>query len=71
MAAQAVTATRFAPFVRRALINGTAGVVVAAGGRVLSVMGFTVARGKIVAIDVLLDPERLSAIDLGVLDDSP
>jgi len=71
VAAQAVTGTRFDPFVRPALINGTAGVVVAAGGRVLSVMGFTVAHGKIVAIDVLYDPERLADLDLAVLDDSP
>ena len=71
VAAQAVTGTRFAPFVRPALINGTAGVIVAAGGRVLSVMGFTVAHGKIVAIDVLYDPEHLADLDLAVLDDSP
>jgi RNA polymerase sigma factor (sigma-70 family) len=71
VAEQAVTGTRFAPFVRPALINGTAGVVVAVGGRVLSVMGFTVAHGKIVAIDVLYDPERLADLDLTVLDDAP
>jgi len=71
VAAQAVTGTRFAPFIRPALINGTAGAVVAAGGRVLSVMGFTVAHGKIVAIDVLYDPERLADLDLAFLDDSP
>jgi len=41
---------------RPALINGTAGVVAAAAGRVLSVMGFTVAHEKIVAIDVLYPP---------------
>jgi RNA polymerase sigma factor (sigma-70 family) len=69
VAGQAVTGTRFAPFVRPALINGNAGVVVAAGGRVLSIMGFTVARGKIAAIDVLWDPERLADIDLTALDD--
>jgi RNA polymerase sigma-70 factor, ECF subfamily len=69
VAAQAVTAARLAPFVRPALINGTAGVVVAPGGRVFSVMGFTVAHGKIVGIDVLYDPERLADLDLGVLDD--
>jgi hypothetical protein len=34
-------------------------------------MGFTVAHGKIVAIDVLYDPERLADIDLAVLDDQP
>ncbi len=34
----------------------------------LSVMGFTVAHGKIVAIDVLYDPKRLTDLDLAVLD---
>jgi hypothetical protein len=69
VAAQAVTATRLAPFVRPALINSTAGVVVVVGGRVFSVMGFTVAHGKIVAIDVLYDPARLADLDLAVLAD--
>lgn len=69
VAGQAVLAKRLAPFARAALINGTAGVVATAAGRVLSVMGFTVAHGKIVAIDVLYDPERLADLDLAVLDD--
>jgi RNA polymerase sigma factor (sigma-70 family) len=71
VAGQAVNARRLAPFVRPALINGTAGVVAVVAGRVFSVMGFTVARGKIIAIDVLYDPERLADLDLTVLDDSP
>jgi hypothetical protein len=33
-------------------------------------MGFTVARGKIVEIDCVLDPERLARLDLAVLDDA-
>jgi len=70
VAAQAVTGGRFSPFVRPALVNGAAGVVVAAGRRVLSVMGFTVTDGKIVAIDVLYDPDRLADLDLAVLDDA-
>jgi len=69
VAAQSATGSRFAPFVRPALVNGAAGVVVVAAGRVLSVMGFTVTGGKIVAIDVLYDPERLADVDLAVLDD--
>jgi RNA polymerase sigma factor (sigma-70 family) len=52
-----------------ALVNGAAGVVVAAAGRPVSVMGFTVAGGKIVAVDALSDPERLDRLDLAVLDD--
>jgi len=68
VAAQAVTARRLAPYVRPALINGAAGVLVVVGGRLFSVMGFTVAHGKIVNIDVLYDPERLADLiprDLG------
>ena len=56
------------PYVRPALINGAAGVVVAPHGRPFSVMGFTVAGGRIVAIDALADPERLAQLDLAVLD---
>jgi hypothetical protein len=43
--------------VRPALINRAAGVV-ATGGVILSARGFIVARGRIVAIDVLADPAR-------------
>lgn len=71
VAAQAVRATRLAPFVRPALINGTAGVVAIARGRAFAVMAFTVARGKIVSIDVLSDPDRLADLDLTALDDAP
>lgn len=41
----------------------------APGGRPVSVMGFTVRDGKIVAIDSLADPERLKQLDLSFLDD--
>jgi RNA polymerase sigma factor (sigma-70 family) len=69
VAGQAFTSGRLSPFVRPALINGAAGVVVAAQGRPLFVMAFTVAQGKILAIDVLSDPERLHKLDLTALDD--
>jgi RNA polymerase sigma factor (sigma-70 family) len=71
VAEQALTSAsgRLFPFVRPALINGAAGVVVAVHGRPLFVMGFSVTDGKIVAIDVLADPERLHELDLAVLDD--
>jgi hypothetical protein len=51
------------PFVRRALMNGAAGAVVAPRGRLFSVMGFTISGGKITAIDALVDPERLAQLD--------
>jgi hypothetical protein len=53
-----------------ALVNGAAGVVVMTNGRPLVVMGFTVARGKIVEIDCLLDPDRLARLDLDLRDDA-
>ena len=67
VAARAFTYAQLSPFVRPALVNGAAGVVVAPRGRVFSVMGFTVRGGKIVAIDALSDPERLSRMDLTIL----
>ncbi|MFE6039703.1 hypothetical protein [Streptomyces sp. NPDC056452] len=69
MASQALTFGQLSPFARPALVNGAAGVVVAAHGKPLSVMGFTVTDGRIAAIDVLSDPQRLRALDLTVLDD--
>jgi RNA polymerase sigma-70 factor (ECF subfamily) len=56
---------------RAALVNGAAGVVVMVKGRPFAVMAFTVARGKIAEIDIVLDPERLARLDLAALGDSP
>jgi len=52
-----------------ALVNGTAGAIAVAEGQLGAVLGFTVRRGKIVEIDVVADPERLSKINLTVLGD--
>jgi RNA polymerase sigma factor (sigma-70 family) len=68
VARRAFTFARLSPFVRPALINGVAGVVVAPQGRPFSVMAFTVRGGKIVTIDSLSDPERLRRLDLPALD---
>jgi RNA polymerase sigma-70 factor (ECF subfamily) len=48
------------------LVNGAAGVVVTIGGRPMSVIGFTVAAGKIVAIDAIADPDRARRIAAAV-----
>ena len=69
VAAQALMFAQLSPFVRPALVNGVAGVVVAPDGQPVSVMAFTVVNGRIVAIDALADPERLGQLDLAVLDD--
>lgn len=47
---------------RPALVNGAAGVVVWMRGRPMTVMGFTVADGKIAEIDAIADPERVRQI---------
>ncbi|WP_405018733.1 sigma-70 family RNA polymerase sigma factor [Kitasatospora sp. NBC_00070] len=68
VASQAVTFGKLAPFARPALINGAAGVAVVVNGKLFSVMAFTVVDGLAVAIDVLIDPERLGRVDLTALD---
>jgi RNA polymerase sigma-70 factor (ECF subfamily) len=67
VAGQALASSRLSPFVRPALINGAAGVVVATNGRTMFIMAFTVTGGRIVAIDVIADPDRLATLDLTAL----
>ena len=52
------------PYLRPAVVNGAAGVVVVPSGRLFSVMGFTIEDARITRIDALLDPDRLAAIDV-------
>src|ERR687898_446173 len=52
---------------QREVVNGAAGAVTAPGGVPRAIMGFTVARGKIVEIDILADPERLGRLDLSAV----
>jgi len=52
-----------------ALVNGAAGAVSTLHGKPFSVMGFTVVHGKIVAIDILADPDRLAQLDLAFVDE--
>ena len=47
-----------------ALVNGVAGALILEGGKLVTVMAFTVSEGKIIEIDGIADPERLSRIDL-------
>jgi RNA polymerase sigma factor (sigma-70 family) len=49
----------------RTLVNGTPGGVVSGpDGRPFAILAFTVARGRIVSIEVLADPDRLTRLDL-------
>ncbi len=58
-----------ARFAQPALVNGAVGAVWAPGGRPRIVFGFTIMREKIVAIELLADPARLSWFALAILTD--
>jgi RNA polymerase sigma factor (sigma-70 family) len=59
---QASLAARLAPFTRPVLVNGCAGAVAVINGRVQSLLSFTVRDGRIVTMEVLLDPDRLARL---------
>jgi RNA polymerase sigma factor (sigma-70 family) len=52
-------APQFARFCRPAIVNGAAGLVVVPGARPIGVVGFTIAKGRIVEIDLIADPQKL------------
>lgn len=65
VATQAMTFRRFAADAQRVLVNGApGGVAWAPDGHPFAVLSFTVHGGKIVAIEVLADPDRLRHLDL-------
>ena len=64
VASQATLYRNLAPYVRPVFINGLPGVFVVRDGEPLSLMAFTVSGGKVVAIDVIVDPERLAALEI-------
>ena len=69
VAGQATMWARAGLTVRRALVNGAAGLVSERDGKPFSVGAFTIKNGKIAELDFLVDPERLARLDLKVLAD--
>jgi RNA polymerase sigma factor (sigma-70 family) len=67
VAGQALFYSRLGLVMRTALINGAVGAVGTLDGEPYSVGGIAVRGRKIVAIDILADPERLRQIDLTIL----
>jgi RNA polymerase sigma-70 factor (ECF subfamily) len=63
VAGRAMMFANLSPYVRPAVINGAAGVVVMPKGRLFAVMAFTVRGGRVVEIDALSDPDRLAGIE--------
>ena len=69
VASQAATFSRSGLSSQLVLVNGHLGFVSRRpDGHVFSVLGFTIAGGKIVEIDILADPERLSRLDLSAIE---
>ena len=68
VAGQALAYSRFGMFMQPALVNGAVGAVAIVDGEPFAVAALTVRGGKIVELDILADPERLSRLDLTVLD---
>jgi RNA polymerase sigma factor (sigma-70 family) len=66
-AREAVQFYRGARVVQPALVDGEVGLVVAPRGRLFRVLKFTFAEGKIAAIEVVGDRERLGEMELAVL----
>ena len=65
VATRALSFRRLAETATRALVNGIpGGVTWAPNGRPFAVVSVTVAGGRVVSIDVLADPDRLSRLDL-------
>jgi RNA polymerase sigma factor (sigma-70 family) len=69
VAGQALAYSQLGLLVRPALVNGVAGLVSIRDGEPFSVGAFTVRGQRIVALDVLADPERLRELDLAILDE--
>ena len=68
VAEQAMSFRQFAETATRVLVNGVpGGVAWAPDGSPFAVLALTVRRGRIVAIDVLADPDRLRQLDLALV----
>jgi RNA polymerase sigma-70 factor (ECF subfamily) len=68
VAGQALTFRRFNLTMRRALVNGAAGMVSFRDGKPFSLCALTIKDGRIAKMNFLTDPDRLAAIDFAVLE---
>jgi RNA polymerase sigma factor (sigma-70 family) len=67
VASRAMLFAQLGLLTRPALVNGVAGAVTTRDGVAVSVGAFTVRGGKVVAFDILADPDRLRTLDLTIL----
>ncbi|MGX1886104.1 sigma-70 family RNA polymerase sigma factor [Streptomyces sp. NPDC055287] len=66
---QALMFSRFSPYARPVLVNGTIGVVTVLDGEAYSITHLTIRAGKIAEMNILADRDRLSRLALPTLDD--
>jgi RNA polymerase sigma-70 factor (ECF subfamily) len=69
VAGRALGFSRIGLEMRPALVNGVVGLVSTRDGEPFSVGAITVRNGRIAAIDILADPERMRTLDLAPLGD--
>jgi RNA polymerase sigma-70 factor (ECF subfamily) len=67
VAGQAKGARQFAGTLHPVLVNGAAAVAVLVHGKPFALMAFTVSGGRIAAMDILLDPDRLAELKLDAM----
>jgi RNA polymerase sigma factor (sigma-70 family) len=68
VARQALAFSRLDIEVRPALVNGAVGTVTLRDGRPFAIAGFTIRKRRVVEMDIFADPERLSRLELTILD---
>jgi RNA polymerase sigma-70 factor (ECF subfamily) len=67
--AQAAAFSKIALSNQVVLVNGDIGLLTRLpDGRLFSVIGFTIAGDRVVEMDILADPDRLSRLDLSALE---
>ncbi len=69
VASQARMYSQLAPLARPVLVNGAPGVIAIVDGVPFSIIDFTVRDGKVIEMNILADPDRLSQIDLSAFSD--
>ncbi|MFD0400325.1 hypothetical protein ACFVHI_19875 [Kitasatospora sp. NPDC127121] len=67
MAERAALLRQGGPTAAAVLVNGAPGALVARDGEPVAVLGFAVRAGRISGVHLLLDPERLAALDIDAL----
>jgi RNA polymerase sigma factor (sigma-70 family) len=67
VAGNAATYGRLATTGQLVLINGVPGIIATRDDRLISVMAFTIRGGKVTALDILVDPDRLARLEIAPL----